>query len=357
MQIEIFFIVIALAIFSERKTMIKQSGGADPAIVGLLLVVVVGGGFAVAYALSDNVKEFVNKLFDDDHNTSPPKSNPCATYTSSSECPTPRCKWDNSDNKCKEGGKLNNKPIKYIPNKDDTFHHWRVHGINMGTKIKDYYVVVANCPQSKTFSYNYNSHLGVIPGTTYDDYILAVVPKPIEFAKFKFTPVETIPGELQGWLLTNIKYNVSLENKSILYPSQKHVATKEWPHTNIVAGDPNSTYVKNALKTTHFHIIFRKVHAHSNKFTREKIEMGEALEVHHKTLDKNVKHRRGYIIGTMKMNVSKGEICHRCKKNPPTCLWSQTPRPTDLVAHFKGGKSETEWNHGQYFMKIEPIVA
>jgi hypothetical protein len=97
MQIDILFIVLALAMFSERKTAIKQIGGADPSMVGLLFVVVTGGGFAVAYALNDNVKEWVDKLFDDDIVVS---ELDCSKHDKKDTCPSPKCVF--KDGSCKK---------------------------------------------------------------------------------------------------------------------------------------------------------------------------------------------------------------------------------------------------------------
>ena len=109
-SITILFIVFTLAVLSERKKIATQTGGADKAIVALLFVVVAGGGFAVAYALNDDVKNWVQGLFDTDTDNKKQEKT-CSSHKNSEDCPSPSCEWDG--NVCKE---------KDTPTKETTSH-------------------------------------------------------------------------------------------------------------------------------------------------------------------------------------------------------------------------------------------
>lgn len=91
-------LVLALAIFSERKEIKKQRGGADKAIVALLFVVVAGGGFAVAYSLSNDFQKMVNGFFGEDDSGGGGIT--CSSHKSSEECPSGSCEW--VEGKCKD---------------------------------------------------------------------------------------------------------------------------------------------------------------------------------------------------------------------------------------------------------------
>lgn len=439
-------IVFALAVLSERKQITKQTGGADKAIVALLFAVIGAGGFTVAYALNDDVKNWANGLFeDDDHGD--PKSSPCATHTSSPECPTPRCKWDagkckkdtgesNNDNRsrlnreikypenkcsppymmfnklldkrnecqkgiptylfgenlsetynieCKNGvstitslsvpekeetvsegdtgalaralrrsgcknvgrnRKWDPSGLTKIPWSQNTFYYWRIKPKETGADSRDYYVFVLSCNKKEPWILA----VGGLPNGSQ---------RPHNYAKFRFMPVEEpIKSDLNGYLLTNTEYKVSLDypvlgqenmnpyttHTHILVPSRTHVASGAVSHTNIVA----TTNTKLETSENFFHVIFIK--QNGGDTTPEPLNFADDVKVHYISRDNGSTSTRG---GEMKMYWNKAAKA-MCGNNtvsmaPPPNESAGTPRPEELVAST--GKEDKRY----YTMRLEQV--
>lgn len=73
----------------------KQRGGVDPALTGILLLVLVAGGFGIAYTVNDDFKGWIDGDGGDDHHS---RSTGCASHPTESACPSPACAW--SGGKC-----------------------------------------------------------------------------------------------------------------------------------------------------------------------------------------------------------------------------------------------------------------
>lgn len=82
--------------YIRKKGRKKQRGGADPALVGMLFLVLVSGGLGIAYELNDDFKGWVNDLIGGDDGV----KTGCAKNTTEASCPSPSCQW--KDSACKD---------------------------------------------------------------------------------------------------------------------------------------------------------------------------------------------------------------------------------------------------------------
>ena len=87
---------LASIAYIRKKGRKTQRGGADPALVGMLFLVLVSGGLGIAYELNDDFKGWVNDLIGGDDGVKPG----CAKNTTEASCPSPTCQW--KDSACKD---------------------------------------------------------------------------------------------------------------------------------------------------------------------------------------------------------------------------------------------------------------
>lgn len=87
---------LASIAYIRKKGGKKQRGGADPALVGMLFLVLVSGGLGIAYELNDDFKRWVNDHISGDDGV----KTGCAKNITDASCPSPSCEW--TDSACKD---------------------------------------------------------------------------------------------------------------------------------------------------------------------------------------------------------------------------------------------------------------